>query len=392
MGSNYSLLFYAIHGIQHETTCVESPQQNGIAEKKLQHVLAVTSVQPPTTSPTQPIMPTYLDSLFPYTDDLSNDQVISTPAHESPQDSPSDSATPNIVNPPPPIRQSSRRSKPPLYLKDYHFTLATGCMTTPSSKIKYPISNFISYDYLSHAHKHYSLGISYVITPDSYQEAILNESWQQAINSELSALQKNGTRTITNLPDNKRAIGSKWIFKIKHKPDGSVERFKARLVAKGYNQTEGVYYHDNFSPIVKMTTIRVLLSLAVIHNYIKDIGNLKFFLGMEIARTSKGIALYQRKYVLDLLSETCTLAAKPCTAPMDYNTKLHSSSGSPLPDPAPYRKLLYLTNLRPDIIYAVSHLSQFNSKPTDQHQKASNMILKYLKSSPALGLFFPSQN
>ncbi|XP_019418500.1 PREDICTED: uncharacterized protein LOC109329276 [Lupinus angustifolius] len=117
---------------------------------------------------------------------------------------------------------------------------------------------------------------------------------------------------------------------------------------------------------------------------------------MEIVRSSKGIVLYQRKHVLDILSETCMVAAKPCSTSMDYNTKLHSTSRSPLPGPAPYRrllgKLLYLTNSGPYISYVVSHLCQFNSSPTDQHQQATNRILKYLKSSPALGLFFPSQN
>ncbi|XP_019414598.1 PREDICTED: uncharacterized protein LOC109326364 [Lupinus angustifolius] len=91
-----------------------------------------------------------------------------------------------------------------------------------------------------------------------------------------------------------------------------------------------------------------------------------------------------------------TLAAKPSSTPMDYNSKLHSNSGSPLPDPTSYRrllsKLLYLTNSRPDISCALSHLSQFNSCPTDQHQIAAIRILKYLKSSPALGLLFPTHN
>ncbi|XP_019433388.1 PREDICTED: uncharacterized protein LOC109340218 [Lupinus angustifolius] len=81
---------------------------------------------------------------------------------------------------------------------------------------------------------------------------------------------------------------------------------------------------------------------------------------------------------------------------MDYNIKLHSTSRSPLPDPAPYRRLLgklfYLTNSRLDISYAVSHSCQFNSCPTNQHLQVANRILRYLKSSLALGLFFPAQN
>jgi hypothetical protein len=85
-----------------------------------------------------------------------------------------------------------------------------------------------------------------------------NEHWRSAINAELSALSDNNTWTLVNLPSNKRAIGCKWVFKLKLHADGSVERYKARLVAKGFTQTEGIDYLDTFSPVVKMTTVRVL--------------------------------------------------------------------------------------------------------------------------------------
>ncbi|KAE9598492.1 putative RNA-directed DNA polymerase [Lupinus albus] len=127
---------------------------------------------------------------------------------------------------------------------------------------------------------------------------------------------------------------------------------------------------------------------------IKYLGNLRF-LGMEIARSSKGIALYQRMYVLDLLSEIDTIAAKPSSTPMDYKNKLHSLSSSPLQDPTSYirlKKLLYFAHSRPDINFVVSHLNQLNSCLTNQHQLAAVRILKYLKSSHALGLIFPTHN
>ncbi|XP_019431970.1 PREDICTED: uncharacterized protein LOC109339060 [Lupinus angustifolius] len=115
---------------------------------------------------------------------------------------------------------------------------------------------------------------------------------------------------------------------------------------------------------------------------------------MEITRSSKGIHLYQRKYTLDMLQESCMLAAKPCSTLMEYNGKLiHSQSGTPLSYLCSYRrlmgKLLYLTHTRQNLFFTVGHLSQFLSKPIDQHLTTSMRMLRYVKGFTSHGIFFP---
>ena len=125
---------------------------------------------------------------------------------------------------------------------------------------------------------------------------------------------------------------------------------------------------------------------------IKDMGPLKYFLGIKVAQSSSGIAISQRQYALDILTETGMLDCCPSDTPMDPNVKLLPSQGEPLEDPGRYRRLVdrlnYLTVTRPDITFAVSLLSQFPKAPTDSHWNAAMRILRYIKNAQGHGLLY----
>ena len=84
----------------------------------------------------------------------------------------------------------------------------------------------------------------------------------------MNALEGNKTWEVANLPNGKKVVGCKWVFTLKYKPDGTTEKYKTRVVAKGFTQTYGIDYEETFAPVAKMSTVRVLISMAA--NYIGD--------------------------------------------------------------------------------------------------------------------------
>ncbi|KAE8683276.1 TMV resistance protein N-like [Hibiscus syriacus] len=98
--------------------------------------------------------------------------------------------------------------------------------------------------------------------PVSFQEAVQEKKWRDAMDEEIKAIEKNDTWKLTSLPKGHKAIGVKWVYKTKQNAKGEIERHKARLVAKGYSQKAGIDYDEVFAPVARLETIRLIISLA----------------------------------------------------------------------------------------------------------------------------------
>ncbi|CAH9129521.1 unnamed protein product [Cuscuta epithymum] len=414
-------------------------------------------------------------------------------------------------------KRSDRNRKLPKHLDNFETDLppsldhSRSTANSVNSKV-YPISKYISYEKFSCTHKAYLAAITSRDEPKYFSQAVRDPLWRDAMQKEINALEENNTWILVPLPPGKRIVDSKWVYKIKYKPNGDVERYKARLVAKGFTQVEGIDFHETFAPVAKLVTVRCLLTIAAKRNWIvhqldvnnaflhgdlsedvymripqgfmkdgdtrvcklqkslyglrqasrnwyhkftqaltqigfrqskadhslfifsqgpintfaliyvddvilagndsshistvkgyldatfsiKDLGKLKYFLGIEVARSPEGFVLSQRKYTLDILEESGFLAGRPSLFPMEQNLKLRPDDGSPLIDASLYRRLigrlLYLTVTRPDIVYSVSQLSQFLSSPRQTHLDAAIRVLRYLKQTPGQGIFLSSDS
>lgn len=405
------------------------------------------------------------------------------------------------------LGRGHRKRVPSVTLRNFVTNTVTSraLQNTNASSI-YPIHNYIDCNRFSVRHRAFLASITETIEPKTYSQAVRDKRWRNAMGSEIDALEINRTWTIEDLPKGKKAIGCQWVYKIKYKSDGTIERYKARLVALGNKQIEGEDYGETFAPVAKMGTVRLFLQAAAgkgwdvhqmdVHNaflhgdrheevymklppgfhsadstkvcrlkkslyglkqaprcwfaklstalkeygftqsrsdyslftydrngiqlqvlvyvddliitgsstkamsdfkgyisscfHMKDLGPLKYFLGIEVARNSTGIYLCQRKYALDIITEAGLLGAKPATFPLEQNHKLALSTSPLLPNPQIYRRLvgrlIYLAVTRPDLAFSVHTLAQFMQAPRNDHWSAALRVVRYLKKNPGQGI------
>lgn len=326
--------------------------------------------------------------------------------------------------------------------------------------------------------------------PNSVEDALRDRKWAAAMESEHQALLRNKTWHLVPRPKGRNVIGCKWVYKVKRKADGTIDRYKAGLVAKGFKQRYGIDYEDTFSPVVKAATIRLILAVAVsknwslrqldvqnafLHGYLeeevymqqppfyenlthpnyvckldkalyglkqaprawyarlckrlqelgfmpskadtslfyysrgeytvyvlvydddiivassspkataallkdlqkdfalKDLGDLHYFLGIEVKRSNDGLVLSQGRYAADVLSRTGMDKAKSVDTPLAVSEKMRLTDGSALgsEDATRYRSVVgalqYLTLTRPDISFSVNKVCQYLHAPTTTH-------------------------
>ncbi|KAL0300227.1 UNVERIFIED_CONTAM: Retrovirus-related Pol polyprotein from transposon RE2 [Sesamum angustifolium] len=241
--------------------------------------------------------------------------------------------------------------------------------------------------------------------------------WQDAMKTELDALEDNCTWKLTPLPEEKHPIGCKKVFKTKLRADGSVERYKAHLVAKGFNQIPGVDYNDNFSPVAKTVTVRLFLALAAARGWPlqqMDVNNsfLHGHLNEDLYMTPPEGYSVEPGLVCKLESSIYRLkqASRQWNAELmlkltDFGFQQSTHDHCLFTKDAlmvswhflcKYRRLvgrlLYLGFTRPDISYSVQQLSQFLTRPCEAHWKAAVHVVRYLKGTPTKGLFLPSKS
>ncbi len=130
-----------------------------------------------------------------------------------------------------------------------------------STRVKYLVQKFTYDGFVAH-HYAYMVRVIEEVEPTCFEQAVGNPKWDNAMDEEMATLDANATWELVVLPKDKKAIGCKQVYKVKHNADGSMSRYKARLVAKGYAQTYGIDYEKTYSLVAKMTIVRAIITMV----------------------------------------------------------------------------------------------------------------------------------
>ena len=193
---------------------------------------------------------------------LESTSSISTPLRLGPPGPPVLTPAPVSVAPQDGSSSSSKGLVPPASApNDLHLPMALRKGTR--SCTLHPISNFVHYDRLRPTYRAFSLSLTTDSIPRSHVEALRIPHWKAAMDQEYAALMERQTWKLVPRPRDTNIVTCRWIFTVKYNPDGTINRYKARLVARGFTQTYGIDYKETFSPVVRLNSIRVILSIAV---------------------------------------------------------------------------------------------------------------------------------
>nr|GEV16070.1 retrotransposon protein, putative, unclassified [Tanacetum cinerariifolium] len=269
-----------------------------------------------------------------------------------------------------------------------------------------------------------------VIKPSSVAHALEDPSWVDAMQEEMQQFKFQNVWVLVDFPEGKYAIGTKWILKNKRDARGIVVQNKDRLVAQGHRQEEGIDYDEVFAPVARIEAIRLFLAFASYMGFmvyqmdVKSVflygridkeawcdefealmkgefqmsamGELTFFLGLQVQQRPDGMFISQDKYVQEILNKFDLESVRTTTIPYEApKPKSNNESDSPV-NVHLYRSmigsLMYLTASSPDIMSAVSTCSRNQVTPTTSNLEAVKKIFKYLKGQPKLGLWYPRES
>ncbi|GJX37752.1 putative ribonuclease H-like domain-containing protein [Tanacetum coccineum] len=254
--------------------------------------------------------------------------------------------------------------------------------------------------------------------PTKIAQALENESWVEAMQEELLHFKIKKVWTLVDLPYGKKAIGTKWLYRNKKDERGIVVRNKARLVAQGYKQErmniksaflygtieeesldKHFYYllDNGFTGQIDKKSLCIDFEQIMHKRFqMSSMGELTFFLGIQVKQKNDGIFISQDKYVGEILKKFGFSSIRTTSTPMETNKALAKDEEGEDVDVHLYRSmigsLMYLTSSRPDIMFSVCACSRFQVQPKVSHMFAVKRIFRYLKGRPKLGLWYPKDS